>query len=159
MLNFATKRPLQKERRDVNRLIEESLTESNIPENIKVETNFVQKAVISVDEKQLERIFLNLITNAAQAMPDGGKLAVTTNQTKDHIEIAFADTGVGIPEENMGKLFQPLFSTKAKGIGMGLAICKRIVEQHGGSIELKSKVGQGTTVTIKLPREEEANNK
>ena len=157
LLDFAAKRPLQKKRQNINEIIEDSLTKGNIPRNTEVERNF-KKAIIGIDEKQLERVFLNLIKNAVQAMPDGGKLAVTTKETKDNVEIIFADTGVGISEENMSKLFTPLFTTKAKGIGMGLAICKNIVEQHNGTIEVKSKVGQGTTFTIKLPKKEEANN-
>jgi PAS domain S-box-containing protein len=158
LLDFAAKRPLQKKRQNINEIIEDSLTKGNIPRNIEVERNF-KKAIIGVDEKQLERVFLNLIKNAVQAMPDGGKLAVTTKETKDNVEIIFADTGVGISEENMSKLFTPLFTTKAKGIGMGLAICKNIVEQHNGTIEVKSKVSQGTTFTIKLPKKEEAKNR
>jgi len=138
-------------------MIEKSLTASKIPENIKVKRNFAEKAIATVDGKQLERVFLNLTKNAVQAMPNGGKLTIATNETKDHIEIEFTDTGAGISEENMSKLFEPLFTTKAKGIGMGLAICKKIVEEHGGTIEVKSKVGQGTTFTIKLPKKEEAN--
>ena len=157
LLDFTAKRPLQKKRQNINEIIEDSLTKGNIPRNIEVERNF-KKAIIGVDEKQLERVFLNLIKNAVQAMPDGGKLAVTTKETKDNVEIIFADTGVGISEENISKLFTPLFTTKAKGIGMGLAICKNIVEQHNGTIEVKSKVGQGTTFTIKLPKKEEAKN-
>ncbi len=157
LLDFAAKRPLQKKRQNINEIIEDSLTKGNTPRNIEVERNF-KKAIIGVDEKQLERVFLNLIKNAVQAMPDGGKLAVTTKETKDNVEIIFADTGVGISEENMSKLFTPLFTTKAKGIGMGLAICKNIVEQHNGTIEVKSMVSQGTTFTIKLPKKEEANN-
>jgi signal transduction histidine kinase len=91
-------------------------------------------------------------------MPDGGKLTVKTSETKDRVEIEFRDTGIGIADENMTKLFTPLFTTKAKGIGMGLAICKKIVEEHDGTIDFESKVGQGTTFTIKLPKKEEANN-
>jgi two-component system sensor histidine kinase AtoS len=115
--------------------------------------HFAKEATATVDKRQLERVFLNLVKNAVQAMPNGGKLMVTTKETKDFVEIALADTGVGIPEESMSKLFTPLFTTKAKGIGMGLAICKKIVEEHEGTIDFKSKVGEGTTFTIKLPKE------
>ena len=67
------------------------------------------------------------------------------------VEIVFADTGIGIPEETMQKLFTPLFTTKAQGMGFGLAICKRIIEAHGGTIKVKSKVNKGTTFTLRLP--------
>jgi len=157
LLDFAAKRSLQKNEQNINKIIEDSLTTSNIPENIKVERKFAEKATANVDDKQLERVLLNLIKNAVQAMPNGGKLTVTTSETKEHVEIGFTDTGLGIPDENLSKLFTPLFTTKAKGIGMGLAICKKIVEQHGGTIEARSKAGQGTTFTIKLPKKEEEN--
>lgn len=158
LLDFAAKRPLQKKKQNINKLVEVSLMLSNIPEKIKVKRKFARKAIAPIDAKQLERVFLNLTKNAVQAMPNGGKLTIKTSETKDHIEITFTDTGVGIPEGNMSKIFTPLFTTKAKGIGMGLVICKRIVEQHGGTINVKSKVGKGTTVTIKLPKKGGENN-
>jgi len=152
LLDFAASRPLQKKRQNVNKLVETSLMSSNIPENIKVERKIAEKVTAVIDEQQLKRVFLNLIKNAVQAMPNGGKLTIKTRETKDHIEIAFTDSGRGISEENMDRLFQPLFTTKAKGIGIGLVICKRIVEQHGGTVELQSKVDKGTTSTIILPK-------
>ncbi len=152
LLDFAAARPLQKKKKNLNKVIETSLAAVNIPENIKIKRKFAKEPIATVDMEQLERVFLNLMKNAVQAMPEGGKLSIETSETRDHIKIAFTDTGVGIPEENMGKLFQPLFTTKAKGIGMGLAICKKIVEQHEGTIEAKSKVGKGTTFTIELPK-------
>jgi PAS domain S-box-containing protein len=154
LLDFAVKKPLQKRRQDINQLIDASLKASDIPENVKVKRTFAKRAAAAVDEKQLKRGFLNLIRNAVQAMPKGGKLTIKTGETKDHVEIAFRDTGVGIPEENTSRIFTPLFTTKAKGIGMGLAICKRVVEQHGGIIDVKSKIGKGTTFTMKLPKKE-----
>jgi signal transduction histidine kinase len=153
LLDFSAKRPLQKTSQNINGIIEASMMKSNVPKNVNIEIHFAKKATASVDERQLERVFLNLVKNAAQAMHDGGKLTVTTKETNDFVEIVLADTGVGIPEESMRKLFTPLFTTKAKGIGMGLAICKKIIEEHGGTISVKSKVGEGTTFTIKLPKE------
>jgi PAS domain S-box-containing protein len=158
LLDFAAKRPLQRKRRSINKIIECLLTKSDVPENIEVKKNFPERAIAAVDEKQLERVFLNLIKNAVQAMPNGGKLAVATTKTKDHVEIAFTDTGTGIAEEKKNKIFTPLFTTKAKGIGMGLAICKRIIEEHGGTIDFRSRVDQGTTFTIKLPKNKGASD-
>jgi len=155
LLDFASERPLKTKRHNINKIIEDSLASSIIPKNTEVERNFIEKVIAHVDEKQLLRVFLNIIKNAVQAMPNGGKLTVTTSEKRDHIEIAFADTGIGISEENMRRIFQPLFTTKAKGIGMGLAICKKIVEQHGGTISFKSKTGEGTTFIIRLPKKEE----
>jgi signal transduction histidine kinase len=153
LLDFAVKKPLQRKKQSINKLIDTSLIVSDIPENIKVRRKLAEKAIAAVDEKQLKRVFLNTVKNAVQAMPKGGNLTIKTNERKDQIEIAFTDTGIGIREENMGKLFQPLFTTKAKGIGMGLAICKRIVEQHRGTINVKSKIAKGTTFTINLPKD------
>ena len=84
-------------------------------------------------------------------MPDGGKLTIDTKEKEKFLEIEVTDTGSGMPEEIRNKVFEPLFTTKAKGIGLGLAVCKSIIDRHKGQIEVKSKVGQGTTFNIKLP--------
>lgn len=157
LLDFAAGRPLQKKKHNMNSLIDDSLKSIFIPENIGVKRKYAGKPTAAVDEKQLGRVFSNLTKNAIQAMPNGGTLTIATSETRGHIEMAFTDTGTGIPEDNMNRLFTPLFTTKAKGIGMGLAICKKILEQHGGTIEAQSKTGQGTTFKIKLPKNEEAN--
>jgi PAS domain S-box-containing protein len=158
LLEFSTKGPLQKGKKNINRIIEDSLKVSNIPKSINIEKHFAGKTTARVDKGQLQRVFLNIIQNAAHSMPNGGKLIITTTGTKDHVEITFTDTGTGMAEEDMSKLFTPFFTTKAKGIGLGLAICKRIVEEHGGTIGFKSKVGQGTTFTIALPKKKEESN-
>jgi signal transduction histidine kinase len=157
LLDFAAIRPLQKSKQNINSLIDASLTRTHVPQNIIIKRGYAKKVTAAVDEKQLDRVFLNLTKNAVQAMPKGGTLAITTNKTESHVEIVFSDTGSGMPEESMKKIFTPLFTTKAKGIGMGLAICKKIVEQHGGTIGAKSKAGQGTAFTIRLPKKEETN--
>jgi signal transduction histidine kinase len=84
-------------------------------------------------------------------MPEKGKLEISNCKTKDSIEIAFADTGTGIPKETLPKIFAPLFTTKAQGMGFGLAVCKRIVEAHEGTITVETAVNKGTTFTITLP--------
>jgi signal transduction histidine kinase len=80
-------------------------------------------------------------------------LSIDTGTEEDMVWVRFQDNGCGIPEENLGKIFEPLFTTKPKGIGLGLAISKRLVEQNNGQIEVASQVGQGTTFTVKLPIE------
>ena len=109
--------------------------------------------MIMADQMQLQQIFLNLMLNAVDAMPDGGTLAIKTFQylEKNSIQIEISDTGKGIHEEILEKIFQPFFTTKLKGSGMGLAISKRIVEEHGGSINVKSTQNRGTTFTILFP--------
>lgn len=86
---------------------------------------------------QLQRIFQNFINNAQESMPDGGQLTITARNKGDEVEIAFADTGIGISEDVVGKIFDPLFTTKVKGTGLGLAVCEQIVERHGGTINVK----------------------
>lgn len=108
-------------------------------------------APIVADFQQLEQVIVNLIVNAIQAMPDGGKLTIRTSQDKDWVTISVGDTGHGIPPKNLPKLFTPFFTTKEKGSGLGLAISHGIIEQHGGSISVESKVRRGTTFTIRLP--------
>jgi signal transduction histidine kinase len=84
-------------------------------------------------------------------MPNGGQLTITSSSVGENVEVKFSDTGEGIPENVMHDLWKPLTTTKSKGMGLGLAICKRIVEAHGGTIEAESIVGKGTTFTIRLP--------
>jgi signal transduction histidine kinase len=92
-----------------------------------------------------------LAVNGIQAMKNGGTLKVSTKKTKGSVEVSFKDTGIGIPKEDMRKIFIPFFTTNARGIGMGLPICKRFVESHGGSIKVESEEGKGSTFTVKLP--------
>jgi len=100
----------------------------------------------------LQQVFLNLLINARDAMPRGGKLGIATSLTGYHVSIRFSDTGSGIPKEIQEKIFKPFFSTKGeKGTGLGLAICSKIIAQHKGELRVESEVGQGTTFTIFLP--------
>lgn len=112
---------------------------------------------VFVDPNRLEQVFLNLIVNAMHAMPQGGRIKITCkflcSRGDEFVIIDFADTGCGIPEENFRKIFDPFFTTKEKGLGtgLGLFICRRIIEKYQGSIDLTSRVGEGTVFTIKLP--------
>jgi two-component system sensor histidine kinase HydH len=102
------------------------------------------------DPHFLYRVFANLILNAMQAMPGGGKLNVSAF-SDGAIAVCVSDTGTGIQEDFKEKLFKPLFTGKAKGTGLGLAVVKRIVEAHNGEIIVESEVGKGSTFTVKLP--------
>ncbi|HID63823.1 MAG TPA: GAF domain-containing protein [Anaerolineae bacterium] len=113
----------------------------------------------------LKQVFLNIIINALEAMPQGGRLEIATRHVSERghrkkasadagfVEIEFADTGVGIPAEHINNIFDPFFTTKSKGMGLGLSVSYGIVERHGGQIQVKSKVGEGTTFTVRLPVE------
>jgi signal transduction histidine kinase len=106
-----------------------------------------------VDMEKMKRVCVNLIKNAVDAMPKGGKLTIKSNTMDDQLEMVFIDTGIGITKEVLQKLWSPLFTTKAKGMGFGLPICKRVVEAHDGSISVESTVGKGTTFTVTIPIE------
>ena len=106
---------------------------------------------LHLDGQQLRQAFLNLVRNAAEAMPDGGRIRVSTRREGPHAVVRLSDTGVGIPEEHLGQLFDPFFSTKRTGTGLGLALTQQMISQHGGSIEVESAQGEGTTVSVRLP--------
>jgi signal transduction histidine kinase len=114
------------------------------------------------DAEQLRQVFLNLAINGVQAMPSGGKLTISTALRKGgrrgtpQLEVRFRDTGVGIPPAELKNLFIPFYTTKEKGTGLGLPISQRIIENHGGTIEVRSRVGVGSTFTVVLPVYEEA---
>jgi signal transduction histidine kinase len=104
-----------------------------------------------LDKNQIKQAFSNLIKNAIQAMPDGGKLTISSKKTDDSIRISFTDTGRGIPPELIKRIFEPYISSKVDGSGLGLMITDRIIHEHGGSIGISSAPQKGTTVTIDLP--------
>jgi len=149
--DFATARAPALKETDINTLVGETLSQVRAPTNVELRTQLGSIPQIKVDRDQIKRVFLNLSTNAIQAMENGGTLTVSTKQANGFVEVSFKDTGVGITKENMQKIFTPFYTTRAKGMGMGLPICKKFVDTHGGIIEVESEVGKGTTFTVKLP--------
>ncbi len=120
--------------------------------HIQFETVLETLPMINADAGKLERVIQNLVTNAFDAMPKGGRVFIRSNGTLDSISISVADTGKGIPARNLGKIFEPFFTEgKQQGTGLGLSICKRIIEAHGGLISVESQEGRGTTFTVQLP--------
>jgi len=101
----------------------------------------------------MQQVFLNLVLNALDAMPEGGRLHVTTESTEQPqgVKVVFADTGTGMLPEILDNLFEPFHTTKAEGLGLGLFISQNIVQQHGGRIDVQTRLGKGTTFTIWLP--------
>jgi signal transduction histidine kinase len=107
---------------------------------------------INADHELLRQAFLNLVLNACQAMPDGGTVTLTTDRTAEgRICAHVIDQGVGIPPEDLDKIFRLYYTTKTDGNGIGLSLVYRIVQMHGGTIEVDSKMGQGTTMTVSFP--------
>ncbi len=109
---------------------------------------------VHLDRSQIKQVFFNLIKNALEAMPDGGTLKIVFGVGDAYVDIAFIDTGKGIASDELGRVFDTYHTTKAKGSGLGLMIVQRIIEEHGGEIELSSKPGEGTCFKIRLPRSE-----
>ena len=136
----------------IEKVIEDALAHTAILENIELTKRLdTDLPEVNIDPDQVQQVLVNMILNAVQAMPEGGKLTVGATEKDEFLEVKIADSGCGIPEEAVDKIFDPLFTTKAKGIGLGLAVCKSIIDRHEGYIEVKSKVGRGTTFSIKLP--------
>jgi len=133
------------------KLLDEAVRMIQVPARIQIVNHVFKETSVRVDEDKMMRVFINLIKNAIDAMPMQGTLEITSRQTGENVEIAFADTGLGIPDEILPKIFSPLFTTKAQGMGFGLAICKRIVEAHGGTITVKTALDKGTVFTVTLP--------
>lgn len=123
-------------------------------ENRRIEVKVTGPAkapAVMLDPGQIRQVFYNLVKNAMEAMPDGGSLGIAVSAGDAYVRIDFLDSGVGIPEEALGRIFEPYHTTKAKGTGLGLMIVKRIVEAHGGQIEVASREGKGTRFRILLP--------
>ena len=138
----------------INAVVDSALARSQIPANIRVVRRLaVDLPPLICDEERLERAFIDVIANAVQAMPHGGRLGVKTSRSGDEIQVVFSDSGVGIAPENLDKVFEPMFTTKLRGIGLGLTVVRRTVEQHGGEISVRSRLGLGALFRITLPRD------
>jgi len=121
-------------------------------QTIKVELKLDDKiSKILADTERLKKVFVNIIVNAAEAMPSGGKLEIITKETDNMVMISFSDTGEGISEEARNRIFDPFYTTKKTGTGLGLSISHQTIELHGGTIEVESNLGKGSTFSISLP--------
>ena len=155
LLNYGRPARLAVETVDLGKLVAETI-ELVRPQaddqgvDVKVEGDGAPAEILG-DRGRLKSCFSNLAINALQAMPDGGQLRARIAKLNGEIEVTFRDTGVGITEEALGKIFEPYFSTKQAGFGLGLAVTKAVVDEHHGSIEVKSAPKQGTTFTVRLP--------
>jgi signal transduction histidine kinase len=156
LLDFSRTKTPHTRSTTINELINKSLEHCTLTKGITMQIDIpAALPTVKVDPLQMKQVFQNLITNAIQAMPNGGTLEIKAIENKKTaaIKISFTDTGEGISAEDMKKLFQPLFSTKARGIGLGLVVSKSLTETNGGTIEIKSQPGRGTTFTVVLPAE------
>ena len=162
MLGFARNQTTRREPSDIVQLVEEVLllADKDLSKHrIQIDKRIHGRPVAPVVPGQIEQILLNLIINARQAMPNGGRLRIDVRENAEAgmAEIRIADSGIGIPPEQLRRIFEPFYTTKAPdesgrgGTGLGLSVCRQIIEQHHGRIRVESVVGKGSTFTVKLP--------
>jgi signal transduction histidine kinase len=152
LLDFSRVTPLDRRITTVPQLVAPLWENCAPPENVQTVSLLpADLPLVMVDPQQIGQVLENLVTNAYQAMPRGGNLTLEAVAGNDGLHLSVSDTGVGIPEENMARLFEPLFSTKSRGVGLGLAVSKMLVEANGGRIEVVSQEDRGSTFTLILP--------
>jgi PAS domain S-box-containing protein len=137
-------------------IVGEAMRAVKIPPNVEVRNSCEDRPTFRCDVARLRRVFVNLIDNAIDSMPEGGRLSISSRQVGETVEMVVSDTGSGMAEKVATNLWKPFQTTKAKGLGLGLSISKRIVDAHGGVISVESKAGEGTTITTRLPINPEA---
>lgn len=138
---------------DVIKRVTGVLREEPALQNVQIEhVGLADGTIVMADENQIEQLLLNLIINAAHASREGDRIVVEANPNEEYVDLIVRDFGAGMSQEVRNHAFEPFFTTKSKGTGLGLSICRRIVEAHGGTMNLESESGHGTTVSIRLPR-------
>ena len=156
MLLFATAPGARLKQVDIREVIEESilLTRGHEKKGVTIKALYEGRTLIMGDQSQLRQLFVNIFLNALDAVGEGGSISVRTRldeKTKDFLQIEIKDTGNGIPEEHLDRIFDPFFSTKDRGTGLGLAIVATVINSHNGSIDVRSTQGQETAFIISLP--------
>lgn len=165
VLSFSGRQGFEPRLIDINQLIKEALAFANhklLDKKITLRQNMSELLPpVLVDPHQIQQVFMNVIANALDALPSGGRLSVITVSKGSYIDIKFTDNGKGIKQEDLDKIFDPFYTTKevGKGVGLGLSITYTIIQQHNGKIDIKSKENEGTAVTITLPIAAEIKNK
>jgi len=151
LLDLSRTRTADKERILVSELVARVLEKQPPPEGVEVVTEVDDSLPpLFVDPRQLVQVLHNLMANACQAMPEGGRLAIEAQGDEGAVRLSVTDTGCGISKEDLEHIFEPLFTTKARGIGLGLAVSRNLVEVNGGDIEVESEQARGSTFTLVL---------
>jgi PAS domain S-box-containing protein len=151
LLDYSTDVRLELNDSNPTSVVNQALSRISFPENIKLVQNTKPEPRIRIDTDKFARVIVNIVTNAFEAMSKGGILKIESKELEGCLQLSIADNGTGIPDEKIDKLWSPFITTRAQGIGLGLPICKRIVEAHGGRILVETEKGKGTTFTIVLP--------
>lgn len=165
VLSFTREERIHKEKHNINEIINESLRIMEVlykDKSIRIEKSFADIEQVPVDKEQVREVIDNLISNAAEAMPDGGSIKIATGREyikgSAYCSLSVTDTGSGMTEEELNNIFEPFFTSKAvgsgRGIGLGLSICKKIMDEHDGIIKVKSDPGKGSTFTFFFPYQE-----
>jgi signal transduction histidine kinase len=152
LLEFARPRSAVRKADNINPLIQDVLATLSLPRSIRVESHLSDALpLLSLDADKMRQVLSNLVLNAADAMPEGGRLNIATRPSGTAVLVEIRDDGAGMPADVHRRLFEPFFSTKARGMGLGLSIVKKIVDAHEGEIRIESAAGHGTTVTLLFP--------
>jgi two-component system NtrC family sensor kinase len=151
LLKYAEEIKLNLSETEPKSILSEVFPHVKVPNHVTILDKTQKTPRIKCDQEKMKTVFAKLVENAFDAMPNGGTVAVECTEVKEGVAISVSDTGVGISSEIMRKLWSPLFTTKAKGMGLGLPICKRIVEAHGGTISAETSVGKGSKFTVVIP--------
>jgi signal transduction histidine kinase len=155
LLDFSRIKSLDQTLTDINTLVEQTLERNPAPPEVSVRRHIASGLPqVFADAQQMVQVLGNLLTNAYQAMDNRGKMTISARQDGNMVAISVKDSGPGISPENMQKLFEPLFTTKLRGIGLGLAVSRRFVEANGGRLEVHSETGKGSTFIVYLPIQE-----
>jgi signal transduction histidine kinase len=160
LLAFSQNRDLNRQPTSIDTFTGDILDACSLADGIVVERNLRSCGEVAIDREAFRQVIVRLVDNAVQALQDPAwskpahhtrRITVRTESGGPHVRLSVIDTGPGIPPEVLPKVFEPLFTTKSFGVGLGLPTVRQIVEQHGGAIDIESKVGKGTTVRIWLP--------
>ena len=152
LLAFAKPAVLHTERADLNNIINEAVemvTAGN--DSVNVSTNAAETVFVRADDVLLKQAISNILINSIDALPSGGKIEIELSRLRDKAKLSIKDNGPGIPEEIVSKIFLPFFTTRAEGVGLGLALVQKIIVGHGGNIEVVSREGEGTAFLITIP--------
>jgi PAS domain S-box-containing protein len=153
LVDYSSDLQLQLEQCTPKSLTYNALSKLKVPDRINIINNSTDEIRMLIDKQKIEGVFANIIQNAIEAIPQNGLIQISSRLKGTNVEVAFSDSGTGIPSTIFPKLFSPLVTTKAKGMGMSLAICKRIVDAHGGKVTVENAIGKGATFTFSLPIE------
>jgi len=159
LLSFARETPRERTPVDIDDVVRNVLLLASIEfrrQNVRLLLDLKSGSKVLAQPNALEQVVLNLVTNAVEAMPDGGEVRIRTSRTDDRVQLVVADTGRGIPAEDLAHIFDPFFTTKPSGTGLGLSVSYGIVQDHKGTIEVQSEAGKGTTFVLTFPVEQVA---